>query len=98
MEKLKNTILNRSEVTDDDIDFETIFEGRTAITEYEMFQFQTVKFLALMNENAFDIMQALYEMYDSLEISEEYVNQLKALLAISRINFLYYYFNKQQIN
>lgn len=94
LEKLKNTLLNRDKVSDDDIDFKAIFKGRTAISEYEMFQFQSVKFLALINEDAFDVMQALYEMYDSLEIDEEYVNQLKALLVISRINFLYNYFQQ----
>lgn len=96
LEKLKNTLLNRNKVSDEDIDFKAIFKGRTAISDYEMFQFQSVKFLALINEDAFDVMQALYEMYDSLEIDEEYVNQLKVLLAISRINFLYNYF-KQMI-
>ena len=71
LEKLKNTLLNRDKVSDEDIDFRAIFKDRTAISEYEMFQFQSVKFLALINEDAFDVMQALYEMYDSLEIGQE---------------------------
>ncbi|MCE5331824.1 MAG: hypothetical protein LLF95_06765 [Bacteroidales bacterium] len=70
------------------VDFDDIFEDRSSVTNYEMFEFQMIKLLAIIFRNNLNEMDAMYSAVDDLDLSRDYAVYLKTILMMTRINLL----------
>ncbi|MGB4577180.1 MAG: hypothetical protein WBI06_09790, partial [Paludibacter sp.] len=77
------------------IPFEVIFEGRSSITESEMFEFQMTKLLLLITRGKINELEAMYNVVDDLKLSEDYYSYLKTMLILIRLNLLQKYLEKK---
>jgi len=98
LEKFRHTII-KSTKTDkvNLIPFEVIFEGRSSITESEMFEFQMTKLLLLITRGKINELEAMYNVLDDLNLSEDYYSYLKTMLILIRLNLLQKYLEKNKI-
>ena len=96
LEKFRHTII-KSTKTDkvNLIPFEVIFEGRSSITESEMFEFQMTKLLLLITRGKINELEAMYNVLDDLNLSEDYYSYLKTMLILIRLNLLQKYLEKK---
>lgn len=85
---IKSADKNKEEL----IDFKVVFDGRSSITEYEMFDFQSKKLLGIISRENIDELEAMYSAIDHLELNEDYYGYLKTILLIQRIKMLQLYF------
>jgi len=74
------------------LNFDDVFGGRSSITNFEMFDFQTKKTLGIIARKNMNELDAIYSNIDDLELNEEYFEYLKMMLFLSRINLLKEYF------
>ena len=89
MEIHKHNVLNSAEPEKcEPIAFEEIFQSRKSITDTEMFEFQINKQITLIPRNNFNEFEAVYRLVDTLNLSDEYFNYLKTIIALTRINIL----------
>lgn len=79
------------------IDFEDIFEGRSSITETEMFEFQMMKLLILIVRGKMNEIEAMYDMLDDFEFSEKFYMYLQTILVLTRISLLDKYLEIEEL-
>ena len=89
MEGYKHALINSAKTDDLKlVEFEDIFRGRSSITETEMFEFQMMKLLTLIARGKMNEIEAMYNVLDDLNLSDEYYRYLKTMLTLTRINLL----------
>ncbi len=94
IEKFKTTLSEGSKINLDDFSFEKAFGGRSTITSFEMFEYLLIWLISLHESTDFNTLEALYVFLDGVDINEDFIDNLKAILIIQRINVLKEYFNK----
>ncbi len=96
LEKFRHAII-KSTKTDkvNLIPFEVIFEGRSSITESEMFEFQMTKLLLLITRGKINELEAMYNVVDDLNLGEYYYSYLKTMLLLTRLDILQKYLEKK---
>lgn len=65
-----------------------IFDEESEITEYEMHRFQTEKMIMILESYDIDLVQAMWEFIDDVEISEDAYTSIKGTMAIFRVAFI----------
>ena len=89
LEGYKHALINSAKTDDLKlVEFEDIFRGRSSITETEMFEFQMMKLLTLIARGKMNEIEAMYNVLDDLNLSDEYYRYLKTMLTLTRINLL----------
>jgi len=74
------------------LDFMDTFKGRSEITEYEMFEFQSKKMLGFIVKDNLDELEAMYSAIDELKLGDDFYGYLKSTLLITRIQMIEQYF------
>lgn len=69
-------------------DFEVIFSGRSTITNFEMFEFQMIKLLALISRKDIDELQAQNLIIDDLSLRDDYLEFIGSTMMLAKINQL----------
>jgi hypothetical protein len=75
------------------LNFEEIFEDRSSITNFEMFEFQTKKLYGIMAHKNLNELDAIYSAINDLDLSEPYMGYFKTIVLLTRFNFLIGHFN-----
>lgn len=78
----------------EDIALPTIFGNRTELTIDEMYRYQLFKAVYLSNQLNAELLQAMYESYDILNLSREHTIQLKSIMIMLRVGFLNKHFKQ----
>jgi len=65
-----------------------IFDKEIEITEYEMHRFQTEKMIMILESYDIDLVQAMWEFIDDIEISDDSYTSIKGTMAIFRVAFI----------
>jgi len=73
------------------LDFNEIFRGRNAITNYEMFEFQVAKLSVLIGLKDINKIEAQNIIIDDLSVKEEYLGFIGSTVMLSKIKLLYNY-------
>jgi hypothetical protein len=73
------------------LDFNEIFRGRNAITNYEMFEFQVVKLSVLIGLKDINKIEAQNMIIDDLSVKEEYLGFIGTTVMLAKIKQLYDY-------
>lgn len=97
IEMLKRMKFDEENTDDINLSFEAIFNGRTSITEQEMFEFQLLKILGMISYESVSIMAMKAEnvFLDFIDIDSDYVQSLKSLLMTAKISKLQEYFQEK---
>jgi len=97
IEVYRYTFLNSAKTDNlEIIEFENIFEGRSSITEAEMFEFQLTKLISLIARGKINETEAMYYVLDDLELNENYYRYLISMLTLMRIDLLKIYLDKKE--
>lgn len=78
--------------------FELVFNNRTSVMEFEMYEYQIVKtiLMTLQFDDIINKLEAQSLVIEALELPDLYTDALKGLLTFSKINVLTEYFNNTQ--
>ncbi len=71
------------------IDIDDVFDGRESITPKEMLLYFTAKLLALEVRNNKNELEAMYRIFEDVELPDSVLNMLRLFISMSRINFIY---------
>lgn len=93
MSHTRDLLKEKTERAYEDITLASIFGDRKELTADEMYRYQLFKALYLSSELNADLLQAMYESYDILQLSSEHISQLKSIMILLRVGFLSEYFN-----
>jgi hypothetical protein len=94
---LKLEVYRRTTIATEDpdkiiiLDFNEIFRGRNAITNYEMFEFQVVKLSVLIGLKDINKIEAQNMIIDDLSVKEEYLGFIGSTVMLTKIKLLYDY-------
>lgn len=70
------------------IDFKQIFAGRTAITTFELEDYQLKKQMFILSRKNWTEFQALFTAMDELKLSKEFYAHIKSTLIVTRVEWL----------
>jgi hypothetical protein len=73
------------------LDFNEIFRGMNAITNYEMFEFQVVKLSVLIGLKDINKIEAQNMIIDDLSVKKEYLGFIESTVMLTKIKLLYDY-------
>jgi len=62
-----------------------------------MFEFQMTKLLLLITRGKINELEAMYNVLDDLNLSEDYYSYLKTMLILIRLNLLQKYLEKNKL-
>ena len=88
MSHTRDLLKEKTERAYEDITLASIFGDRKELTADEMYRYQLFKALYLSSELNADLLQAMYESYDILQLSSEHISQLKSVMIMLRVGLL----------